>query len=78
MSLLSVYKERVWCVLEQNRNGVKSGVATNTLKRLLRVLSQKVLPSALHYLIASVVKKTAGLITKQTPSCSEETALPLL
>lgn len=77
MSLLNVYKERVWCVPEQNRNGVKSGIATNTLKRLLWTVSWKALPSALRYLIVLVVKKAAGLITKQILSSSEETALLL-
>lgn len=72
LSLLSAYKERVWCVPEQKRNGVKSGVATNTLKRLLRVLSQTALPSTLHYLIVSVVKKAAGLITKHLPALKKQ------
>lgn len=37
----------------------------------------KALPSALPYLIVLVVEKAAGVITKQIPSCSEETALLL-
>jgi len=72
MCLLGVYKEHVRCVLEQSRSGVKSGVATDTLKRLLRVLSQKALPSALRYLTVSVVKKAAGLITKYIPAVKKQ------
>lgn len=64
--------------LGQNRNSVKKCCFhKHPEKAVTDTVTEEALPSAFHYLRVSVAKKTAGLITKQTPSCSEESGLPL-
>lgn len=63
--------------LGQNRNSIRISVVINTWRRILANLSQKASPSMFHFIIVSVIEKVIVSITKETHSCSEETALNL-